>query len=115
MPYRTVKVSALTAAGLLKPAQANSFYGFGGKTDENNHIHLGVPTASGGQIAPDGEVLVTFISIKMDGYTAGRLDPGSDGRFWLDQLNLTLSGQPANWPKGYKDTLREALGPIVNL
>ena len=111
MPYRTVTRSALTAAGFSDPAQANSFYG----VDDNNHIHLGVPTQAGSQIAPAGEYFVTFISIKMDGYTAGRLEPGSDGRFWLDQMTLKIKGNDADWPKGYKDKLREALGPTVNL
>ncbi|MGH2507289.1 MAG: hypothetical protein ACRDHZ_07765 [Ktedonobacteraceae bacterium] len=115
MPFRTVKKSTLVATGFSAPAQASSFYGFDGKTDENNHIHLGVSTQANGQVAPDGEVLVTYISIKMDGYTAGRLEPGSDGRFWLDQLQLRLPGGPTNWPAGYKDKLGEALGSIVNL
>ena len=111
MTYRSVKKSALTAAGFSAPAQANSFYG----VDDDNHIHLGVPTQAGQQIAPDGEFFVTYISIKINGYTAGRLDPGSDGRFWLDQLDLAIKGRPVDWPKGYKDKLREALGPMVNL
>lgn len=111
MPYRSVTKSALTAAGFSTPAQANSFYG----PDDNNHIHLGVPTQAGTQIAPADEYLVTFISVKMDGYTAGRLEPGSDGRFWLDQMTLKIAGTDAAWPKGYKDKLREALGSIVNL
>lgn len=112
MPYRTVKKSVLASTGFSAPSQANSFYGL----NEDNHIHLGVPNQiKDGQLAPEGEVLVTFISIKIDGKTAGRLEPGSDGRFWLDQLKLRVDGSSVDWPEGYKDKLREALGPTVNL
>lgn len=113
MPYRTVKRSTLTSTGFSAPSQGNSFYG----ADEDNHIHLGAatPPAQTGVVIPADEVQITYISIKINGSTAGRLEPGSDGRFWLDQLKLKVNGTAAQWPEGYKDKLREALGPMVNL
>ena len=103
MPLQTVSDENLRRGGFSAPASASSYYP---ANDQNTHIHLGVATSAGGQRSPAGTHLVSFISLKVGGNTAGRLVPDSSGTFHLDSLRT-------GWQPGWKDHLRNYLGPMI--
>lgn len=102
MPLKSVTETNLDRGRFSAPASASSFYPANSQT---THIHLGVPTTASGQIAPAGSRWVTFISLKVNGAMAGRLMPDASGNFHVD----TVSG----WQPGWKDHLRNYLGPMI--
>ena len=78
MPILQLPIAELTGAGFSNPAQANSFYPAG---DQDNHIHLGVPTSTNGKSAKPGNVFVTYVSFKVNDATLGRLTRCDSGYF----------------------------------
>jgi hypothetical protein len=106
MPYRTVTEANLRAYGFSRPASASCYYP---DNSPRNHIHLGVPTTGVGQgSAGSGNRYVTFISLKVNDATVGRVTPDANGYF-------DIRGIPtARWPTGWRDNLRACLGGMIN-
>src|SRR5882757_5355683 len=102
MALKSVRDIDLQRGGFSDPASASSYYP---NTIPTTHIHLGVPTSSGGVIAPAGSRWVTFISLKVNDVVVGRLLPDGEGNFHVDRLG--------GWPYGWKDELRNVLGPMI--
>jgi hypothetical protein len=102
MALKTVRDVDLGRGRFSVPASASSYYPANNQT---THIHLGVPTTAGGQIAPAESRFVAFISLKVNGATVGRLMPDASGNFHVD----TVQG----WQPGWKDHLRNYLGPMI--
>lgn len=106
MPYKTVTAEALRRGGFSKPEMASSYFPAG---EQTTHIHLGVPTSAGGSSAPPGSHFVTFISLKVNDQTVGRLSPDAKGNYSLGEIPTK------NWQPGWKDQLRACLGPMIQL
>jgi|SRR6185369_11596183 len=102
--YKTVTEENLTRGGFSDPASASCYYPSASAT---THLHLGVPTSTSTQPAVKGARYLTFISLKVNDKTAGRIEPTPDGYFSLKKI--------ANdkWPAGWRDHLRNYLGPII--
>ncbi len=103
MPFQSVTDATLTARGFSRPAQANTFW----PASQTTHIHLGVPTSAGGQIAPGGSRWVTYISLKVNDATVGRLTPNAAGAYDLRGVAA------ARWPAGWQAQLRSTLGAMI--
>ena len=88
-------VHELISAEFSQPAQANSFYP---ANDQDNHIHLGVPTKYQNQVAQPGNVFVTYISIKVNGVVLGQLLRCGSGYFDLTTF-------PPNTPANFRNVL----------
>src|SRR5207248_3161789 len=83
MALKSIRDIDLTRGGFSDPASASSYYP---DTIPTTHIHLGVPTSSGGVIAPAGSRWVTFISLKVNDVVVGKLLPDNEGNFHVDRL-----------------------------
>jgi hypothetical protein len=65
-----VKEVDLQNAGFSAPQTASCYYP---DPNANTHIHLGVPTQNGAQIAVSGNRFVEFIGVKINGVNRGNL------------------------------------------
>lgn len=98
---RNLQVSkqTLARAGYSVPAQANTFFP---PADQNDHIHLGVPTS---YIRPDGEqrfaeqgnVFVTYISLKRNGGFWFRLTHNDDDGYFSFPGGHSAAELPPAW------------------
>lgn len=76
--YLQASILVMTNTGFSRPAMAASYFPAGA---QNDHVHLGAPTAVDGRVAEGGNVFVTFISIKRNDRFAGRLQILPNGYF----------------------------------
>jgi hypothetical protein len=101
----------LANAHYSPPAQANSFYP---ANDQDNHIHLGVPTSfidNGIQkTAEEGNVFVTYISLKWNGVFWFRLVHNDQDGYFSFPTGHSAIELPITW----QDALR-ALGVVRGL
>lgn len=97
---RNLQISLMTLAkaGFTRPAQANCFFPEGNQTD---HIHLGVPTSflDGDQqrFAEEGNVFVTYISLKKGDTIWFRLDHNDSDGYFSFPNGRQLSDLPPSW------------------
>lgn len=97
---RNLQVSRMTLsrAGYSVPAQANTFFP---PADQNDHIHLGVPTSfmdgTHQRFAEEGNVFVTYISLKRNGAFWFRLTHNDDDGYFSFPYGHNADELPSTW------------------
>jgi hypothetical protein len=110
--YKQVREADLRKGG-FKITGANAYYP---QSVPNTHIHLGIPSqVAGPKVATAGSRFVTFISLKVNDVVVGRLDPDATGTFSLDNMKYFKGSSSTSWPAGFRDALRSALGPMIQI